>query len=783
MKPAQDLASIISILLIFLTCLYALTGMMPRAQSSESIPETEFSLNRALDHLKIIAKEPHYVGSPYHEEVMEYLRDEFEKLGLEVQIQEEYVLGKKYRVATRVRNVVARVKGKGTGQETGKALLLLSHYDSEEPKSYGASDAGSGVVILLEAVRAYLARGEQPLNDIIVLISDAEELGLLGAEAFVHKHPWFKDVGLVLNFEARGSGGAGIMFIETNQGNQQLIHAFNRANTSYPLSNSLFYSIYKLLPNDTDLTVFRNDGNLQGYNFAFIDDHFDYHTSQDNFERLDRNTLQHMASYLVPSLEYFAKADLDGMASEKDLVFLNFPGAGLIHYPFAWVIPMSVLAFLLLMGLILAGIKKNVLSTREIARGFLPLILSLATVGLVCYYGWELLLKIHPQYGAMWRGFTYNGHLYITALVFLGLWLTLRIYQPYLKRTKAWNLFIPPLAIWLLMSIGAGMYLPGAGFVILPVFTGILVLAVLIFNIGSEKWRTVLSTLVSLPVLVIFVPMIPLFPIALGLKITLVSALLSSLLLLLLLPVLPAYPKLKNLNKFFLIVSLLTFASASFSSRFSSDSKGPDSITYVRSEKSKNAYWGSRDREPDEFTSQFLTESPRQGNIDDPELKAAGLGRYTLYKEAALAELAPAKVTVVKDSAAQGVHHLKIRIEPGRKVNWVDLRLQHPSEVYSLEVMGEEAFKQEHSPNLIEPGGNTYLFRYYFTRPEETLDFSYSLPEHEDPSLFLIEVTHDLLQSPEIRQILPGVVPRPDHLMEKPFITNDAIVNLAEINL
>jgi hypothetical protein len=65
------------------------------------------------------------------------------------------------------------------------------------------------------------------------------------------------------------------------------------------------YSIYKMLPNDTDLTVFREQGNIQGYNFAFIDDHYNYHTAQDDSNHLDKNTLAHQGSYLMPLLKYF----------------------------------------------------------------------------------------------------------------------------------------------------------------------------------------------------------------------------------------------------------------------------------------------------------------------------------------------------------------------------------------------------------------------------------------------------------------------------------------------
>jgi hypothetical protein len=57
-----------------------------------------------------------------------------------------------------------------------------------------------------------------------------------------------------------------------------------------------------MLPNDTDLTVFREQKNIQGYNFAFIDDHYNYHTAQDDINHLDKNTLAHQGTYLMPLL-------------------------------------------------------------------------------------------------------------------------------------------------------------------------------------------------------------------------------------------------------------------------------------------------------------------------------------------------------------------------------------------------------------------------------------------------------------------------------------------------
>src|SRR5690606_39005360 len=151
-----------------------------------------------------------------HDEVLEYLITQLELLGLETHVQEGFALNEKWNVLAKPKNILARIEGSGSG----KALMLLAHYDSAPHSfSYGASDAGSGVVTILEGVRAFLASGKIPENDIIILFSDAEEIGLLGAKLFVSEHPWVNDVGLVVNFEARGSGGPSSMIIETNGGN------------------------------------------------------------------------------------------------------------------------------------------------------------------------------------------------------------------------------------------------------------------------------------------------------------------------------------------------------------------------------------------------------------------------------------------------------------------------------------------------------------------------------------------------------------------------------------
>ena len=283
-------STIVSVLIILGVIYWSFADLKPSiTATSKSTRNTVFSLSNALSHLKNISKEAHYVGSKEHKKVQNYIVAELQKMGFETEIQIQTAINKKWFAATTAENIVAKLKG--TGSE--KALLLLTHYDSNPHSSLGASDAGSGVVTILEGLRAFLAKNETPKNDLIILISDAEELGLLGAQAFVDKHPWSKDVGLVLNFEARGSGGPSYMLMETNGKNSKLLSEFLAAKPNFPAANSLIYSIYKKIPNDTDLTIFREGANINGFNFAFIGDHFDYHTAQDTYERLDKETLLH----------------------------------------------------------------------------------------------------------------------------------------------------------------------------------------------------------------------------------------------------------------------------------------------------------------------------------------------------------------------------------------------------------------------------------------------------------------------------------------------------------
>ena len=264
-----------------------------------SAPPTEFSSARAMKHIEAIAKSPHPIGSASHAEVRDYILGNLTEMGLSPTVQKVPVVSQKPNsaiAAGTVENIVAKLDGTNSQQ----AIMLVSHYDSV-PTSFGANDDGFGVSVMLETLRALKTRG-QLRNDVIFLFSDGEEVGLLGAKAFVDQHPWARNVGLVLNFDSRGNSGPVIMF-ETSPNNQDLIYEFAKA-VPRPVANSLSDEIYRRLPNSTDLNVFKAAG-MPGFNFAYIKGVNHHHTALDTVQGVDESSIQHGGSYALALTTHF----------------------------------------------------------------------------------------------------------------------------------------------------------------------------------------------------------------------------------------------------------------------------------------------------------------------------------------------------------------------------------------------------------------------------------------------------------------------------------------------
>lgn len=355
-----------------------LANRLPKP-APDTASATLFSAERAMHDVRAIATRPHPTGSPEIGETRRYLMARMAALGLKPQLRtQDAVSARRYikeiAPAGRMRNIVGEYRGIDPALP---AILVMAHYDTA-PLSPGAGDDTSGVAVALEVARALQATG--PLRrSVIFLFTDGEEAGLIGASAFFAADPLRHRIGLVLNLEARGDSGKALMF-QTSAGNRQLIDIYRRTIAS-PAADSLMATVYKRMPNDTDLTVALDKG-LAGMNFAFVGHQVAYHTALSTPDRLNVGSLQHMGDQLLPLVRSFANADtLDRTGDES--IFTDLFGQFLIVYPpwLGWLLALVAIgATIGMTGVALVRRRIGWRDTLAGTGGFLTILLGIATL-------------------------------------------------------------------------------------------------------------------------------------------------------------------------------------------------------------------------------------------------------------------------------------------------------------------------------------------------------------------------------------------------------------------
>ena len=320
------LRGVLLLALIVFASLLLFAQRLPHEIVRESQNAAHFSVARAHATLERLARKTHPVGSLEHDAIFEFLRSQLTGLGLNVTEQQSSaairMAGSEH--GSSVHNLLAIVPGT---QPTTESVLLTAHYDSA-PLSRGAGDDGAAVAALLETARA-LKAGPPLARSVFILFSDAEEVGLLGALAFVTEHPLSRQVGLVVNFEARGTRGPELLY-QTSPHNGQLIDVFARA-VRYPRANSLISRLSRLLPNDADTSIYERAG-YSVLGFAFAEGLEHYHQYSDGLENLDIYSLGHAGSIALDLARSAAQMPtLPGRT--PDAVYFDVAGKTLIRYP------------------------------------------------------------------------------------------------------------------------------------------------------------------------------------------------------------------------------------------------------------------------------------------------------------------------------------------------------------------------------------------------------------------------------------------------------------------
>jgi Peptidase family M28 len=426
-----------------------------------SRPAGRFSTENARAHVEVLAGTigSRAVGTPESARARQYIIDQLRLYGFDVRVQEIDARRPELGLTAHVANIIAIRAG-----SERSAIALVSHSDSV-PDAPGAADDAFGVAVSLEAARVLAARTNRR-HTLMVLVTDGEEAGLMGAAGLTADRETMERLQAYVNVEAVGSAGTALLF-ETGPGNAWIVKPWART-APHPRGASYAIEVYRRLPNDTDFSILKRR-DVPGLNFAPIGDSYAYHTARDTADRLSDTTLRFSGENVVNTVEALDPLDLSTRAPMSDVTYFDIGQTVAVSWgkAIAWLIAFSAL----LLG-VLAWFKALGASLRLLGLGrwLLQVLWALGGAALVAgsMIGATWALRetravYHPWYARPGRLFMLLlciGTLAGWIAVRLGAWIPRRAHGER-HPIVAWSLALP---IWIVLCGVGAAFAPSAGF-------------------------------------------------------------------------------------------------------------------------------------------------------------------------------------------------------------------------------------------------------------------------------------------------------------------------------
>ncbi|MDQ4092254.1 MAG: M20/M25/M40 family metallo-hydrolase [Actinomycetota bacterium] len=740
-------AAALGALLVVVAGVLTLLSERPPSPVSASAPAQQFSAQRALVALREFATEPRPLGSVASDHARDYLVDVLHSAGFSVQIQRAVGASSTEGVAAlgRVDNIVATLPGR---DPTG-SVVLAAHYDSVAAGP-GASDDGAAIAAMLETVRA-LRDGDQLRNDLVLLITDGEENGLLGAAAFADHHPLTRQRVVVLNWEARGVSGPSLMF-ETSRDNAALVDVFAGA-APHPHGDSSLIEFYRLLPNNTDFTEFAGAG-LPGMNFAYIEGAARYHTPGDSIANLDPASLQHHGANMLGLTRALGNSDLATLTADHDVIFFRVLGLVII-YSTALVWPLALLVVIVLAGLVTLARRRRLLSIPRLLLSAVSVVLPLAAAAVATQGLWWVLVQLRPDYAD--NPFLYHPQLYQLAAAGLAALAVLAWYLLLRRRLDPAALACGPL-VWLaLLSVSSAWVAPATSHLVaLPALflTGGGLVALLLPR--RSVWPVLAITAGIIPSVVLLMPLgVATFDAA-GLAGGGAAATLLALFGLTLLPLveglLPPVEQPLGKRRAVLVavagmVVVLTLTGAGLAvDKVDAAHPHTANLNYVLDSDTGRARWVSQDTEPAEWTRRYVTERS--------ESAVVGFEDGPVWTGPAATVPVPTPEVTLRSRQSNTV---ELHVSSPRSAPTVVLRVDHRIDEVTVTAPGLAAA----AVTLLGTGHGRWPTEVRFNDlPPEGIDLTLATTHQGPLRISVYDQTHGLADVPGFRPRPPTLEPR-----------------------
>ncbi len=387
MKKMKSIIIYASIMIVVLCYSLFLLSESSGESSSHNIEEIK-------EQLKIITKGHRAFGTKDQEEACRYIESLLIANHINYEIQgfdQPYVelLNSKDNMIAQIaaqlnqsrdyvfhgRNILIHLDAKGTDD----AVLFVSHYDCKEWGN-GAGDNGLSVIAALNAV--FNVEQDELTNDIYLLLSDGEELGMIGATHFVDDNEdLLKNVKLVVDLEG---GMSGSYLLTRTSGLERGSIGLAKEMVSDFSGSSFLDSIFTMAGYRTDMEPFV-DKKIVGMDFLRMETIEAYHNRNDNFGVMKESTMKESAKTISEMIVGFGKADLSNVANRTQVNYFPVTKETTVVLSYKVVILLFIVSLIGFIIFVYRGIKAKKYSSSKWLPAGLSVIGIIIAIGVLIF--------------------------------------------------------------------------------------------------------------------------------------------------------------------------------------------------------------------------------------------------------------------------------------------------------------------------------------------------------------------------------------------------------------
>ena len=326
-----------------------------------SVPNDQFSAERALQSVRVLAQSPRVTGTQGMERAVSYLVEVLRTCNLSPEIQDTTFQNRN------LHNIIVRIPG----IQPGNAVLIVSHVDSV---SYGAGDNATGAAVLTE-LACNLQAGKLPNNDVILLFEDGEEDGYLGGYAFAKADASISSIHRVIGMDTAAWGP--VVLLQTTPGNSDFVRAY-ASSVPDPTAFGFFADADWNISHDTSEIQPFYERSIPGLELEDPTAFSGKHSEKDTVDNINPGAMQQMGEQVLALTRFLGDSDLSRSTGSNQSYFTLW-GLGVVHYPSNCNIVAAILSIVAITGLTVKKIQQKSV-TWHLTINF-ALLLFLAFVG------------------------------------------------------------------------------------------------------------------------------------------------------------------------------------------------------------------------------------------------------------------------------------------------------------------------------------------------------------------------------------------------------------------